>query len=131
MRELIGDHCRCRDCANKYEHQSRVSTNFPLSVVHDVSSVSHRMENRMQRGPFHLGPGACCRTNVLMLENRRGSTEIARYLNSQPQKESLRRLHGSRRFPGALSAMGASRRYPTAHIIVSSREITAITFMGD
>ena len=69
MRELIDDHYRCCDCANKYERQSRISRNFPLSVIHDVSSVSYRIENRMRRGRFHLGPGACCRTNVLMLEN--------------------------------------------------------------
>jgi|HubBroStandDraft_3_1064219.scaffolds.fasta_scaffold41652_3 hypothetical protein len=42
---------------------------------------------------------------------RRVPAEVARHLNSQPQKENLRRLHGSRRFLGLYSAMGASRRY--------------------
>jgi hypothetical protein len=54
-----------------------------------------------------------------------------RRLNSQPQKEktsdACMALGG---FLGALRAMGAPRRYPTARIIVSSREITAITFVG-
>ena len=40
---------------------------------------------------------------------RRVPAEIARRLNSQLQKENPRRLHGSRRFLGLYSAMGASQ----------------------
>ena len=40
MRELIDDHYGCCDCANEYERQSRVSRDFPLSVVHDFTYYS-------------------------------------------------------------------------------------------
>jgi hypothetical protein len=40
MRDLIDDHYGCCDCANEYERQSRVSRDFPLSVVHDFPYCS-------------------------------------------------------------------------------------------